>query len=420
VATISRQPHTLTAVLGRYSLQLLALGLGWFPAANLQIQLSILDWLKSSPVNCCWPSPAQSFLVSGPIGTHDRIFVLSRLTRVLKWDLFFDESTGLTTTGHSPLYWGVTLLSLTLTHSTYSTLWKSNLYYDRRSVGQSVLVSSPIWGPRPHFYYCQTVAGLLMWGAPPWREDGSVVYNCCWSSPVQSFSAPSPAGLMTIFYCLRFETPQTFQEFLNCCALKFLSDGVDIFACLRSSCLVMAVSLVPYSSCQASCHNIFDHQFTQPYIHPYINISIMRTLTLHLLITGYLCLFLLHSFAFLASSPILLFLLFLFILTFYYPRTTYSWIDIPKLLHKNLVPPNTCSFILQCTAPIVVSATYRTNSLSIHPYIKPWRWRRCSSETSVNFQQTTGVICQKMALFIRIQSVPHTKHIMSPLQSPTG
>jgi hypothetical protein len=40
-----------------------------------------------------------------------------------------------------------------------------------------------------------------------WRtEDGSVVYNCCWPSPAQSFSVPSPVGLVTIFYCLRFET----------------------------------------------------------------------------------------------------------------------------------------------------------------------------------------------------------------------
>jgi hypothetical protein len=31
-------------------------------------------------------------------------------------------------------------------------------------------------------------------------------YNCCWSSPVQSFSGLSPVGLVTIFYCLRFET----------------------------------------------------------------------------------------------------------------------------------------------------------------------------------------------------------------------
>jgi hypothetical protein len=34
--------------------------------------------------------------------------------------------------------------------------------------GQSVSLSwcqAPIWGPRQNFYYCQTVAGLLMWGA---------------------------------------------------------------------------------------------------------------------------------------------------------------------------------------------------------------------------------------------------------------
>jgi hypothetical protein len=29
--------------------------------------------------------------------------------------------------------------------------------------------------------------------------------NCCWPSPAQSFSDPSPAELTTIFYCLRFE-----------------------------------------------------------------------------------------------------------------------------------------------------------------------------------------------------------------------
>jgi hypothetical protein len=36
---------------------------------------------------------------------------------------------------------------------------------DRRSVGQPVLVSSTIWGPRPDFCYCQTFAVLSMWGA---------------------------------------------------------------------------------------------------------------------------------------------------------------------------------------------------------------------------------------------------------------
>jgi hypothetical protein len=51
-----------------------------------------------------------------------------------------------------------------LTFSTDSES-KSNLCYDRRSVGHSLLVSSRIWGPRQDFCDCQTVAGLSMWGA---------------------------------------------------------------------------------------------------------------------------------------------------------------------------------------------------------------------------------------------------------------
>jgi hypothetical protein len=39
-------------------------------------------------------------------------------------------------------------------------------------------------------------------------ERMGVVYNDCWPSPAQSFSRPSPAGLMTTFYWLRFEAPQ--------------------------------------------------------------------------------------------------------------------------------------------------------------------------------------------------------------------
>jgi hypothetical protein len=48
--------------------------------------------------------------------------------------------------------------------------------------------------------------GFVNLGRPLWREDGSVVYNCCCPSPGQSFSGPSPVGLVAIYYCLRFET----------------------------------------------------------------------------------------------------------------------------------------------------------------------------------------------------------------------
>jgi hypothetical protein len=43
---------------------------------------------------------------------------------------------------------------------------------------------------------------------PLWREDKCVVYKCCWPSKAQSFSDPSSAGLMTIFYYLRFQILQ--------------------------------------------------------------------------------------------------------------------------------------------------------------------------------------------------------------------
>jgi hypothetical protein len=56
-----------------------------------------------------------------------------------------------------------------------------------------------------------TLVVIVFMSHPLWREDGSVVYSCCWSSPAQSFSGPSPAGLMTTFYCLRFETPPTWR-----------------------------------------------------------------------------------------------------------------------------------------------------------------------------------------------------------------
>jgi hypothetical protein len=64
---------------------------------------------------------------------------------------------------------------------------------------------APIWGLRPDFYYYQTVAGLLMWGAL-FDERAGVVYNCSWPSPAQAFSGPTPLRLVTIIYCLRFET----------------------------------------------------------------------------------------------------------------------------------------------------------------------------------------------------------------------
>jgi hypothetical protein len=45
------------------------------------------------------------------------------------------------------------------------TLWMSELYYDRRSDGHLSWYQATIWGLWPDFYYCQKLAGLLIWGA---------------------------------------------------------------------------------------------------------------------------------------------------------------------------------------------------------------------------------------------------------------
>jgi hypothetical protein len=50
-------------------------------------------------------------------------------------------------------------------------------------------------------YDLQSVAGLLMWGAPSHERTGlSVVSGCCWAATALSLSGPTPKGFMTIFY----------------------------------------------------------------------------------------------------------------------------------------------------------------------------------------------------------------------------
>jgi hypothetical protein len=54
---------------------------------------------------------------------------------------------------------------------------QSVLYYDRRSVGQSFLVSSSDLGLMTRFVLLSHNCGFVDMGRPLWREDGSVFYN---------------------------------------------------------------------------------------------------------------------------------------------------------------------------------------------------------------------------------------------------
>jgi hypothetical protein len=67
---------------------------------------------------------------------------------------------------------------------------------------------APFWGLRPDLYYMCDSYGLVLVERSLWREVRSVFCMCCWPLPALSFSGPSPLGLETIFYCLRFETTE--------------------------------------------------------------------------------------------------------------------------------------------------------------------------------------------------------------------
>jgi hypothetical protein len=49
-----------------------------------------------------------------------------------------------------------------------------------------------LFGLTTRFLLLSDSCGFVDVGRSLWREDGSVVYNCCWSSPAQAFPGPSP------------------------------------------------------------------------------------------------------------------------------------------------------------------------------------------------------------------------------------
>jgi hypothetical protein len=98
---------------------------------------------------------------------------------------------------------------------TFMGYLKLKLNYDRQPVGQSVLVSGTYLGPATNSSFSLRFSldsyGFVILWRPLWREDGSVIYCWCWSSPAQSRSSLSPAGPKTILYCPVLETPPTWR-----------------------------------------------------------------------------------------------------------------------------------------------------------------------------------------------------------------
>jgi hypothetical protein len=75
--------------------------------------------------------------------------------------------------------------------------------------GQSASLSwnkAPIWGLRSDIYYCQTVAGLLMWDALSDERTDLSFTIAAGPRQLNHSRVRVPWELVTIFYCLTFET----------------------------------------------------------------------------------------------------------------------------------------------------------------------------------------------------------------------
>jgi hypothetical protein len=81
----------------------------------------------------------------------------------------------------------------------------------RLTVGQSVSLGvEPHLGLMTRYLLLLDSYGLFFVGRPLWREGGSGFCICCWPSPAQCFSGPSPFTLATIIVLrLPFSSPPT-------------------------------------------------------------------------------------------------------------------------------------------------------------------------------------------------------------------
>jgi hypothetical protein len=125
----------------------------WLPMADVPLPLGF------QTVPCL--SYSNSWLNSGLSRNSSPILISSKpLLRGRVWKVF---SCCWTSPGKS--------------FETPPTKFKFKLSCDQRSVGQSVLVSGPLWGPRPDFsFLCLTITLFLLHVRRPlWREYGSVI-----------------------------------------------------------------------------------------------------------------------------------------------------------------------------------------------------------------------------------------------------
>jgi hypothetical protein len=97
---------------------------------------------------------------------------------------------------------------------------KSKSCYDRRTIGQFVLVSGHHLGSVTNCCFSLKFSlgscGFVIMGLHFWREGGSVIYSCWWASQAQPLSYPRSMGLKIRFYYLKFEIQSFWRARIQC------------------------------------------------------------------------------------------------------------------------------------------------------------------------------------------------------------
>jgi hypothetical protein len=112
-------------------------------------------------------------------------------------------------------YWSVSEVSdendllLEMTYLGLLKYLKLKLICDRRSAGQCVFVSGSCLELMTRFFFSGWQLRVSWCSAPSLTRDGSVIYsyNCFWALPEQLLWGPCPEELVTIFYCLIWDSP---------------------------------------------------------------------------------------------------------------------------------------------------------------------------------------------------------------------
>jgi hypothetical protein len=149
-----------------------------------------------------WTTSGKNLMMNIVICMRDYRWNLDWIGNWIYWILLHTHTQCMTALYRSLLYsWLNSLLQLSTLN--WTRLSRQDLSILLTPVRLIARVRVILWLA----FYHQSVCSILS----EERTSLSFVHNCCWPSPVQSFSNWSPTGLMTIFYFLKFEIPPTWR-----------------------------------------------------------------------------------------------------------------------------------------------------------------------------------------------------------------